>query len=91
MRNLAMPAPLLNLLAALRSALRTRAELALENLALRQQSATWRSFSVTAYDRRFESPALNEPTWARGASPPDPPCGPIVSGNPSERSARSPG
>ena len=31
---------LLNLLSALRSALRTRAELALENLALRQQLAT---------------------------------------------------
>jgi len=87
----AMLTILVSLLRTLRSAFRTRAELSLENLALRQQSATWRSFGVTAYDRRFESPALNEPTWARGASPPDPPCGPIVSGNPSERSARSPG
>ena len=40
MRNLAMLGLLLNLLASLRSALRTRGELALENLALRQQLGT---------------------------------------------------
>jgi hypothetical protein len=40
MRHLAMLALLLNLLASLRSAFQTRAELALENLALRQQLAT---------------------------------------------------
>ena len=39
MRQLPMLALLLNLFATLRSALRTRAELALENLALRQQLA----------------------------------------------------
>ena len=42
MRHLAMFALLLTLLATLRSALRTRAELALENLALRQQLAALR-------------------------------------------------
>jgi putative transposase len=42
MRHLAMLAVLLSLLATLRSALRSRAELALENLALRQQLATLR-------------------------------------------------
>jgi|GEM_PF-1919479 len=41
MRRAAMLALLLNLLASLRSAFRTRAELALENLALRQQLATF--------------------------------------------------
>ena len=46
MRNLAMLALLFNLLATLRSALRTRTELALENLAFRQPLATLRrSFS----------------------------------------------
>jgi hypothetical protein len=45
MRHLAMLALLLSLLATLRSALRTRAELALENLALRQQLAFLRRSS----------------------------------------------
>jgi hypothetical protein len=40
MRHLPMFALLLNMLATLRSAFRTRAELALENLALRQQLLT---------------------------------------------------
>jgi putative transposase len=45
MRHLPLLGPLLNLLATLCSALRTRAELALENLALRQQLATLRRSS----------------------------------------------
>jgi hypothetical protein len=45
MRSLAMLALLLNLLSTLLSVLRTRAELALENLALRQQLATLRRSS----------------------------------------------
>ena len=45
MRNLAMLALLCNLLATLRSALRTRTELALENLAFRQPLATLRRSS----------------------------------------------
>jgi len=45
MRHPAMLALLLNLLATLRSTLRTRAELAIENLALRQQLATLRRSS----------------------------------------------
>jgi len=44
-RNLAMLALLFNLLATLRSALRTRTELALENLAFRQPLATLRRSS----------------------------------------------
>jgi len=42
MRNLAMLALLFNLLATLRSALRTRTDLALENLAFRQPLTTCR-------------------------------------------------
>jgi hypothetical protein len=45
MRHPVMLALLLDLLATLRSALRTRAELALENLALRQQLGTLRHSS----------------------------------------------
>jgi hypothetical protein len=45
MRHLAMLALILNLLATHRSAVRPRAELALENLALRQQLGTLRRSS----------------------------------------------
>jgi putative transposase len=48
MRRPAMLELFLNLLATLRSALRTRAELALENLALRQQLGTLRRTSPRA-------------------------------------------
>jgi hypothetical protein len=52
MRHPTMFALLLNLLAALRSAFRTRAELALEKLALRQQLATLRRTSARPRLRR---------------------------------------
>jgi putative transposase len=54
MRRLPMLALLLHLLATLRSALRSRAELALENLALRQQLATLRRTAPRPRLRRLD-------------------------------------
>ncbi|MBN2575697.1 MAG: hypothetical protein JXP73_14115 [Deltaproteobacteria bacterium] len=54
MRRLPMLALLVNLLATLRSALRTRAELALENLALRQQLGALRCSTRRVHRRRVD-------------------------------------
>jgi hypothetical protein len=51
MRHLTMFALLLSMLSPLRSALRTRADLALENLALRQQLANLRRMSAPPTSR----------------------------------------